>query len=74
MISLTVARSTTLTINSLTMNPLGLFLLIFLQVLFFKEINSQYQIIPEHFETLLGDEDQMYENIDLRAKRINRTT
>jgi hypothetical protein len=51
-------------------------LLLFLALLpcYFDGIFSKYEIIQEYFEILLGDEDQIYENINLRVKKFNKTT
>jgi hypothetical protein len=53
-----------------TLKPI---LIVALQVIFLKEILSDYEIIPERFETLLGDDDKIVENVNLRIKKFNRS-
>jgi hypothetical protein len=56
------------------MNILRAFLIFVLQLLFLHGIFSQYEIILEQFEVLLGDEDQFFENINMRVKRLNKSS
>ena len=62
-----------LLIHRSIMDKFRLVLLISIQLFLLKEISSNYEIILERFEVLLGDEDQILENIDLRITKFNRS-
>jgi hypothetical protein len=56
------------------MKTLKLILFVVLQFFFLKGIFSEYEIILEKFETLLGDDDQILEFLSLRLRKFNKSS